>query len=150
MFESLILTTMLTWGTETLDTPFGEIDAHVNQQMVSVQNLQGWTIEGYEMSINPDIGNKMSMTDFAIGKSWKYGTVTVGEDIINVRGVYPVYGERVYGIAGATFRDRVDRAAVGIGYKFTDNIFMHASYGQADYKDGFDSDFTALSLVFVY
>lgn len=150
MFESLILTTMLTWGTETIDTPYGEVDAHLNQQMVSVQNLQGWTVEGYEMSINPDIGNKMSMTDFAVGYSGKWGTVTVGDGIFNSRTVFPIYQDKVYGIAGFTMRSKVDRAAVGVGYKFTDNIFMHASYGRAEYKSGLESDFTALSLVFVY
>lgn len=149
MLESIVMTAMLTWGSETIDTSrFGEMDADINQQTIMF-NYDNFIVGVQELSINPEYLPKMSEEDVFIGYNYN-GLVGVASDgMWGVLGTYPL--PKDFYVSGSYIdREKVDRATIGIGYKFTDTISMQVNYGLTDYVNGAEGYFTAATLVINY
>lgn len=154
MISEILLTAALTWGSEEIDTQdplLGVVNADIQSQIVSL-DYKGFVLESQSMSIKPEVGQHYSMDDVSVGYNWGWGQITTdGENLAAGRVVVPVWQDKVYGISTLIMRkDGVDRATIGLGYQFTDNISMNASYGESRYDNGFDSTFTTLTLVIRY
>ena len=150
MLEAVTLTAMLTWGTETLDTPqFGEIEADINQQTIMF-DYENYIVGFQQLSINPEVANKMTEENLLIGYRWNPSLAALfGDKTWGVMFAYPILND-FYFNASYFDREKVDRATVGVGYQFTDNISMQVNYGLSDYATGVDGNFTAATLVIKY
>lgn len=149
MVEPIVMTALLTWGSETLETPrFGDVDASINQQTITF-SYNDVVVGVQDMSISPDIGPNFKESDVFIGYNVEPVTLYAGDGMWGATFVYP-FTENVYATGSYIDRDKVDRGTVGIGYQFSENFSVQLNYGVSDYATGIDSTFTAGTLVFKY
>lgn len=149
MLDQIVMTAVLSWGSETIDTPrFGEIDAHINQQTITF-NYDNWVVGVQELSINPEVSQKVTAENVFVGYQYKGLTGFASDDMWGVSLTYPVVGD-LYVNGSYVDRDYIDRASIGVGYQFTDNIAMQINYGTSDYVTGAEGKFTAASFVIKY